>query len=389
MGIYGNRFIEREVTLEDAIIQFESECDQYSKIFESISVLNESGIILEFSFKDIIEKIKDFFRMIGRKIKELWDKLFHKNQNIDDKINEANAIYDTWEKSDDVNDFEEDEEFDDNRDEDETEVSDKKDTEFIHKNKGDYKTKSGKYIDRFSYPRNPERFYCIKDIKFTSNGKSITKKIKIKLSKKKAKEVEVEYHEFPKEFKGDILGFPLDYITGLAEFEHQVAIWLNDKEENISTIATDENLEKTYNEIYNRKENDIQKYLNRISVPESKEMELKTASLLSAKEKIDKNLNEINSSIDHAKEYIDKLNNKELPKLIKEIEEFKFGETDENDKEFQPICKYFSKSANHDMNTLKEILSKFVKYLNYVESLKVIIVSDLEKITNMIATEVK
>ena len=68
-----------------------------TKISQSVNILNESGIILEFSFKDIIEKIKDFFNMIGRKIKELWNKIFHRNQNLDNKINEANAVYDAWE----------------------------------------------------------------------------------------------------------------------------------------------------------------------------------------------------------------------------------------------------------------------------------------------------
>lgn len=106
MAIYGKYLPTKIVTVEESIIEFENEANQYSKIFESINILNESSIILEFSFKDIIEKIKDFFNMIGRKIKEIWDKIFNRNKTIDEKVKEAEDKLEEKIKEEDTKDIE-------------------------------------------------------------------------------------------------------------------------------------------------------------------------------------------------------------------------------------------------------------------------------------------
>lgn len=84
MGIYGNKF--NQIPKENSLLEFENEFDNISKIFNSINILSESSIILEFSFEDIISKIKKFFKIVKEKLENILDILNKNNLELDKNI---------------------------------------------------------------------------------------------------------------------------------------------------------------------------------------------------------------------------------------------------------------------------------------------------------------
>jgi len=342
MGIYGNKFIEREVTLEDAIIEFESECNQYSKIFESVNILNESGIILEFSFKDIIEKIKDFFRMIGRKIKELWDKIFHRKENIDEKKEEAEKIFEAVKEA--AKDMPEEKEDEDNND-----SSNDKETHHI---KG-------------------IRFF--KEVSFKKSGKPVKTKIRIKLSKNEFKEKKFKYDLLDMDlYLNRYFSFPIGSFTYLSD----ILDWCEDYAESNKVDVLEEKIKKYVETHKEEKKSKLSKLIEIYDTSKFNRIDLKTeeGTFDEAGEKIKAQSDEITKAIDNCKSIIKKLEDK-IAKL--ENKNYDIPEAVMNDKR---ILMWINTAASEDIKNIKNLIVASNKYLSALLGIYGLSINNLEKL---------
>ena len=374
MGVFGNGYIYKQPirTLEESFNLFESEGNNYNKLFESINILAEANI--KTAFQTIIQKIKDFFIWIGTKIKEIWNKIFHRHKATQEKAEEV--IKQNEEIEEEINHLEETKKetirnITDRHNAAAEEI--KKSFEKINKNEEEIdkqREENRKALDKMNSALDN-----MVSGKKSSDSKS-NKKPKLKVeSKQEAKEKKIQYQIYD-----DYLASYLSPINASFEITKRFISIVDRNLEKESKKDIDELADECYNNYTSEVNNSSDAILRSLDVEKLKDLKDKEGNFETAS----KDTKDLISKLDKTLENCSKMKEK-FEKEAKEYEHYepKVSDAFVNNTTCQ---KYLSKAIVEDADRIKKYLAALMNYTNAVESLKAKMVSQLDSINKQMAT---
>ena len=383
MGVFGNGYIYKQPirTLEESFNLFESEGNNYNKLFESINILAEANI--KTAFQTIIQKIKDFFIWLGNKIKEIWNKIFHRHKATEQKAEEVIKQNEEIEKE--IEHL--DEKKQDLEDTKSRVISNiqarhnaaaeeiKKSIENIKNNKEELnkqREENRKILDKM----NSDLDDMISGKKSSESKANKKPKLKVE-SKQEAKEKKFEY----KVYDGYLANYAVLLSSNFEITNRFISFIDRDLVKKIqnSNFELDELAKDVYDDYTSKVIENSSYVLKTYDTEKLKELESKEGNFETASRDIMDAISRIDASLENC--------SKMKEKFEKDAKEYEHYEPKVS-KEFAEniTCqKYLTKAIAEDADRIKKYLAALMNYTNAVESLKAKMVSQLDSINKQMA----
>lgn len=390
MGVFGNGYIRQNTitSIEESIIIFENEGNNYSKIFESINILAEASI--KTAFQTIVQKIKDFFIWLGNKIKELWNKIFHRHKTTEQR---AETVV---KKNEEIR--EEIKKLPEKKDEakDNKPQNIQKDIDVIDSSKEEeLKDTKNQTISNIQDRHAAAREEIMKSVEQIKKNRDESEKRSSEFEKlaKDYKELELKV-DSKQEVKEKIINYQIydEYLANylqpiLSSFEiTKYFIEIVDQrqlKDRSGNPYSNEDLEELCSSVYergtNQTTNDSDAIIRSLSIDRLQNLKDKEGNFETASDDIKKVIEKLDSTLETC--------SKMKIKFEKEAKKYEHLDISVS-KEFaeNAICqKYITKCIAEDADRIKNYLAALMTYTNAIESLKAKMISQLDSVNKQIA----